>query len=81
MNMALQDVRFMENILFQEKLPYFTTPYLMSLFADYKSPRDKIKNSKKNGSCITSFGDRVNALFCVYSEIFVLSFDRPDLSK
>ena len=26
--MALQDVRFMENKLFQEKLPYFTTPYL-----------------------------------------------------
>ncbi len=52
MNMALQDVKFMENILFQEKLPYFTTPYLMSLFANYKSPRDKIKHSTKNGDLI-----------------------------
>ncbi len=42
----------MENILFQEKLPYFTTPYLMSLFANYKSPRDKIKHSTKSGDLI-----------------------------
>ncbi len=42
----------MESILFQEKLPYFTTPYLMSLFADYKYPRNKIKHSTKSGDLI-----------------------------
>lgn len=40
----------MENRLFQEKLTYFTTPCLMSLFANYKSPRDKIKHLAKNGT-------------------------------
>ncbi|MCK5155445.1 MAG: hypothetical protein KAQ69_03360 [Spirochaetales bacterium] len=42
----------MENRLFQEKLTYFTTPYLMSLFAYYKSPRDKIKHLTKSGDLI-----------------------------
>ena len=42
----------MENRLIQEKLTYFTTPYLMSLFASYKSPRDKIKHLTKNGDLI-----------------------------
>ena len=42
----------MENILFQEKLPYFTTPFLISLFSNYKSPRDKIKYLTQNEDLI-----------------------------
>ena len=42
----------MENRLFQEKLTYFTTPQLLSFFASYKSPRDKIKHLTKSGNLI-----------------------------
>ncbi len=42
----------MEKALFQTKLPYLTTAYLLSLYADYKSPRDKIKQLVKNGNLI-----------------------------
>ncbi len=42
----------MEKLLFQKELPYFTTPYLMSLFSEYKSPRDKIKHLTKNGELV-----------------------------
>ncbi len=42
----------MERLLFQTKLPYFTTPYLLSLYAGYKSPRDKIKLLVKNGDLV-----------------------------
>ena len=42
----------MEKTLYQTKLPYSTTPYLLSLFSDYKSPRDKIKNLTKSGDLV-----------------------------
>jgi hypothetical protein len=44
--------KVMEKALFKAALPYLTTPYLLSLYSDYKSPRDKIKNLVKNGDLI-----------------------------
>lgn len=45
-------VKIMEKILFQTKLPYLTTSYLLSLYADYKYPRDKIKQLVKSRDLI-----------------------------
>ncbi len=42
----------MERTLFQAKLPYFTTSYLLSIYAGYKSPRDKINQLVKSGDLV-----------------------------
>lgn len=42
----------MERTLFQEKFPYLTTPYLLSMYAGYKSPRDKIKQLVESGDLV-----------------------------
>jgi hypothetical protein len=42
----------MDKILNQTKIPYLTTPYLLSLFAKQKYPKDKIKNLLAKGDLI-----------------------------
>ena len=42
----------MEKKLFEAALPYLTTSYLLTLYSDYSSPRDKIKNLVKKGDLV-----------------------------
>jgi hypothetical protein len=42
----------MEKRLFEAALPYLTTSYLLTLYSDYSSPRDKIKNLVRKGDLV-----------------------------